>query len=531
MSRFLIVCTVLALVGFPLIGNGASDPAPSQPGPINLRLATPSPPFPLVGTGNLVVFQVNESRQGHGDLNGDGDTGDDVLHLFDAATGTITNLGLASPGQNVAADGNLVAFTVSESEQGNADLNGDGDTNDDVLHLLDVPTGKITNLGLAVVGPPAVHGHRVVFAVSESGQSGKDLNGDGDAADPVVHVYDASTGTLTNLGLASTGKLLASQNLISFTVNEASQGHTDLNGDGDATDYVLHVYDPTTDSTINLGLALWNGLTFASDGNLVTFVVSESQQGGTDLNGDGDIGDEVVHVFNAATMTTTNLGVAQAEQISGAPGRPSVSGNLVVFPISESAQGKTDLNGDGDTSDSVLHVYDVATGTLTNLRLALFPGPPAVSVDGKLVAFSVYESAQAHTDLNGDGDAFDMVEHVYDAATGTVTNLKLASLGLPVVSGNLVAFSVSEFLQGFTDLNGNGSPFDSVVHVFDARTGTTRNLRLASTDAFSPSTLTLNGKLLAFPVPEFLQGNLDLNGDGDAFDFVLHALFVSSSAS
>jgi len=270
---------------------------------------------------------------------------------------------------------------------------------------------------------------------------------------------------------------------------------------------------------------LWNNSTWAADNSLVALVVSESHQGRTDLNGDGDTGDEVVHVYDAVRGTTTNLGVAQGAEISGAPSRPSVSGNLVVFPISESAQGGVDLNGDGDKVDSVLHVFNAATGKMTNLGLALFPGPPAVGVDGSLVAFSVWETGQGNTDLNGNGHSGDMVEHVYDAASGRITNLRLASIGPPVVSGKLVAFGVSEFLQG-ADLNGDGDTFDNVVHLYDAATGTTSNLRLAAADAFSAPTLAFDGTLLAFPVSEFFQGSTDLNGDGDVFDFVLHTLWV-----
>ena len=59
-----------------------------------------------------------------------------LIILPTRAMGTATNVGLdASLGFRL--DGNLVAFGVFESNQGNTDLNGDGDTNDTVLHVFD----------------------------------------------------------------------------------------------------------------------------------------------------------------------------------------------------------------------------------------------------------------------------------------------------------------------------------------------------------------------------------------------------------
>ncbi len=107
----------------------------------------------------------------------------------------------------------------------------------------------------------------------------------------------------------------------------------------------------STSTTTNVGFDAFNILI---DGNLVVFRVRESAQGfgGTDLNGDGDTSDSVLHVFDSSTSTTTNVGLAVF-------GEPLIDGNHVVFRVRESAQGfgGTDLNGDGDTLDSVVHVF------------------------------------------------------------------------------------------------------------------------------------------------------------------------------
>src|SRR5262245_5669157 len=87
---------------------------------------------------------------------------------------------------------------------------------------------------------------------------------------------------------------------------------------------------------------------------------------------------------------------------------------------------------------------------ITNLGLA---GTFALGVDGHLAAFSVSELGQG-VDLNGDSDTSDPVVHVYDSLTGVTTNLGLTTLspfgfiGAAGIDGNLVAFSVGEAAQG-----------------------------------------------------------------------------------
>lgn len=71
----------------------------------------------------------------------------------EAAAARARNLGLAAFG--FAVDRNRVAFTVSEAGQGRRDLNGDGDLNDAVLHVHDGATGITVRVGFAVGGSPA----------------------------------------------------------------------------------------------------------------------------------------------------------------------------------------------------------------------------------------------------------------------------------------------------------------------------------------------------------------------------------------
>jgi hypothetical protein len=144
--------------------------------------------------------------------------------------------------------------------------------------------------------------------------------------------------------------------------------------------------------------------------------------------------------------------------------------NQFVMNIPEEA---TDLNGDGDTNDSISHLVG-PTGAV-NLKveadlIGFISNPPARSFEaGGAVAFVVTE---AFGDLNGDGDTEDIVAHIVDH--GVVTNMRVAiadrqNVFIPNFTdgeqpGQVVS-SAPEFFQG-TDLNGDGDQLDNLSVVF-----------------------------------------------------------------
>jgi len=254
----------------------------------------------LVMTERLAAFTVVEFFHG-ADLNGDGDTSDRVLHVFNRATGTVTNLGL-DPSFSIAAAGSLVAFRAGESANGNTDFNGDGDTGDLVLHLYDAASGTISNLGFGIASPLDMDERRIVARVSESQQGNADLNGDGDSADEILHVFNTSDGSAVNLGYTPIGQSRVVNGRVAFNVRESDAGR-DLNGDGDTADVVVHLYDGARGEPYNLGLAVPQYWALAMGKDLLAFTVYEGYQGRTDLNGDGDAGDFVLHVVSFVEPT------------------------------------------------------------------------------------------------------------------------------------------------------------------------------------------------------------------------------------
>jgi len=409
-------------------------------------------------------------------------------------------------------DGRYASFLTPESGEGR-DLNGDGDTQDLVPHLYDAASGVLRVLpfaaalsGSATRERGITDGHHA-FAVSESGQ-GADLNGDGDQSDDVVHVYVARTATLLNLGLAG-AELEALQvhgDLVSFLVQESAQGNADLNGDGDTDDSVVHVYHLATGAVVNTGLASGRLI----PGDHLAFGVPEAGQGLTDLNGDGDMLDVVIHVYERGSGAAVNLGLA------GDVG-PS-TGPRIGFEVWETSQG-ADLNGDGDLLDRVAHIYFVEGGATANFQVAVARVPRS---RGGQVFLSVSEAGQQDTDLNGDGDALDLVPHVYGRFGAILQNLRVAEFAPPAFGDQGAVFTVSEAEQGGQDLNGDGDTDDAVVHSFHFSSGTLTNLGLAGSGFRVAPGGVISGNRFAFVVPEFHEGGTDLNFDGDTEDDVLY---------
>jgi hypothetical protein len=453
-----------------------------------------------------LVFSVAESYLGK-DLNGDGDATDGVFHIRNLESTETTNLALAGGAWLGSwVSGNWVMLRVSEFQQGK-DLNGDGDTADHVAYLHNTETGETTNLALpGTAGLPWLSGwqagHWLALAVAESEQ-GEDLNGDGDAADHVVHLHNLETGRTTNLGLAGTAWLASSNSGSWLVMAVAERDHAeDLNEDGDTDDHVIHLHDLETGEKANLGLAGAPWIRTPLRGSRLVLQVSEYQQG-ADLNRDGDAEDDVLHLHDLETAETTNVGATAAGLLQ----------NWLFYSLCEGFPGE-DLNGDGDTNDQVVQLHDLDSDTITNLGLAgrgWFPSALAPT----LVAVEVSEPQQ-EKDLNGDGDQRDDVLHLYDILAAQTTNLRLAASSMRL-SSDWLLLRVRESAQG-EDLNGDRDSTDCVVHVHSLATGETTNLGLAGWGWLGESP---SGVWAVVEALEQEQGD-DLNDDGDTVDSILH---------
>ncbi len=133
--------------------------------------------------------------------------------------------------------------------------------------------------------------------------------------------------------------------------------------------------------------------------------------GQTDINGDGDSTDVVPTTPRLVTgnrLTFPGIGTAAAPTRAGIIAEQNVG----FFRVSEAAEGNMDLNGNGQTDDTVLQRYSLSAqfartymGTSNTLDTAAVEFGPGTAEFG---AFLIEEAEQG-SDLNGDGDIMDYV--------------------------------------------------------------------------------------------------------------------------
>jgi hypothetical protein len=300
-----------------------------------------------VFAGGTWLVGVPELAQ-RSDLDGDGLRASVVVHAFDP-DGTVRNLGVACidvPCARAAPAGVAPLFALRVAEAGRADLNLDGDVFDVVAALYDPLAARFVNVGVASATPPLFAGGVLAFLASESA-NGRDLDDDGDTLDVVAVVADLATGTPTSTGQDA----LALQGSDEFLLLARSERNAaiDWNVDGDLADVVVHVFDPRKSTTTNTGVA--SAGVFGASASSVLFSADEAGEE-ADLNGDGDRVDAVFTLFDLAAQSATSLflagGVAEARF-----GFVSAKGTFALL-ANERAQGR-DMDGDGDLADDVLH--------------------------------------------------------------------------------------------------------------------------------------------------------------------------------
>ncbi len=463
------------------------------------------------GDGRFISLPVAELDQG-GDLTGNGLQLDLVPFVVDVATRRITHTGLAMKSKDgFASAGKWLLQSVSEEHVPSIDLNGDGDIEDSVMHLIDVTTGIAHNTGIAAAR--FMIGERLAVLLASEHAHGVSFNGDSDAEDIVVFVLDLVTGRLTNLGVAANNASAATVlrgSTLAFVAEERDEG-VDLNEDNDRVDGVFHVYDADTQTVVNTGLA---GTRPVLGAGFVAMSVSEHEQGEQDLDHNGWVGDGVYHIFDLATQEVTNLGFGHPQKVM-----PQVFGALIIARAVE--RPGWDVNGNGAFVDSFPLLLHVPTGSV---RIIPRSTNGFVHRDGDILAWESSEGSEGNVDLNGDGDTKDAVVSVHRLSTNETWMIPLAAQVIDAHDG-ILALEVSEKSQGGSDLNGDGWVLtDSIVFTYDTSTGVTWNTGLISPVVENPRVLA--GHVLA--TRRESDVGVDLNDDGDVDDSVFQWLDVST---
>src|SRR5437016_7692670 len=403
----------------------------------------------------------------------------------------------ASLSSALSADGRFVAFDSDASDLVAGDTNGVSD-----VFVHDRQTGTIERVSVASGGaqgngssgligfafPPALSadGRFVAFHSAATNLVTGDTNG---AAD--VFVHDRQTGTTERVSVASGG---------------------------------------TQSNAASLGSAL------SADGRFVAFQSDATNLVAGDTNGATD-----VFVRDRQTGMTERVSVAsdgtQANNVSSSPAL-SADGRFVAFQSDATNLVAGDTNGATD-----VFVHDRQTGATERVSVASGGGTqgnrnsggffafPALSADGRLVAFQSAATNLVADDTNGATDVF-----VHDRQTGTTERVSVASGGSqgngfnagPVVSaaGRFVAFHSTATNLVAGDTNGATDVF-----VHDRQTGTTERASIApggtqGNDSTAGPALSADGLLVAF---HSTATNLVAGDANGAYDVFVHDRAVSTT--
>jgi len=393
--------------------------------------------------------------------------------------------------------GTLEMFSARPSPSGE---NGDGDALDTVLRVFDASTGQFVPQAEVAATSGAVAGGRIAFLTPETDEGGFDGNGDGDFDDHIAQLFDGPQHALRNLGLAA-GDIALSNTDVCVCVSESDQGAggSDLNADGDKADGVLF-YTPIGSANPPINAHIACDQVAAVDGACV-FTVPEADQGATPmpLNGDSDTLDDVLHVLHTATGVIENTGQAAKDFVVGPPYTVGgqVAFHLVAMRTCEAAQndGVFEGNRDDDAADCVAQLYKI-------------PGP---ADDGSVPALINTRIAAQICDLPGCDPFFE--PYRMNGPVLSVLGPELDGFGMARKSDICLATSP----DGVCDYTGNDDGGEDVIHIFNALTGK-RQVFAVSRDSkqdISPFLHdTLGDTHMLYCAPEAFFG-VDIDGDGE----------------
>ncbi len=258
------------------------------------------------------------------------------------------------------------------------------------------------------------------------------------------------------------------------------------------------------------------------EGRFVAFQTSDKTLVSSDTNGEADI-----FVHDRLTGFTERVSVASdGAQANGSSDAPALSANgrEVVFQSQASNLVDGDTNGEQD-----IFLHDRHSGMTTQLSLGSdglsadgSSVAPAVSADGRIVAFQSTATNLIADDTNGVADIF-----VYDLRSGVTTRVSLATDGTegngrslaPALSSDGAVVAFQSLATNFAAGVSNGMRH---IFVHDRRSGITTPVNLAA-DGTEADKQSFNAVLSATGDHVAFQSNAtnlvadDINGKADIF--------------
>jgi hypothetical protein len=414
------------------------------------------------------------------------------------------------------------------------------------------------------------------LALNETTES-RDLNGDADTDDTILALLDGTgkahdTGydrylRSTELAISSTSSpyrarlVEAGDWLLGFLVDEDSQGQTSLNlfdgtpppswkagdcvDDLDADDRVLHVIefanwdaDPSTDPPINTGVVGSDRVLIVDDAvATISYEIDEGPAEGCSLNGDHDQDDRVLRWFRnngAGPEKSEDRLLALDADLPGPAMAVAELDGVFVIQCDEAADDR-DHDGSSETSRSLIAWLDpqATDPTWTFEHHDSNPWATATwmgELPGRTRLGVAYAESANAKDINADGDTADSIPTFVALRTDDDPRIVFEGWTFAVVPDrpgiSLVTgwgfYRVDEAEHG-KDLNGNGT-MDDVLLVRSSFSGNHPSVLMGALNTLDRSAIDAEADGLsyggAFLFDETISGT-NLSGDSDSQDLVI----------
>ncbi len=338
--------------------------------------------------GRFVVFQSDADDLVDGDSNGDWDV---FVRDLQRATTTLVSINRDGTGSGtgysgspmISADGRSVVFVSSAGDLVDNDLNGSAD-----VFVRDLESGTTTLVSVNRYGAYSGAGYSAFPAISSDGR---------------FVAFFSNAGNLVDEATSGIG------NVFVRDLQRETTSLVSINRDGTGTGYS-------------------RSPAISADGRFVTFASDADNLVDTDSNGMWDVFVRDLQNGTTSLVSTNRDGTTSGTASSDNP-IISANGRFVVFESAADNLVTTDTNG---TIDVFVRDLQRATTTLVSVNKdmtnagASASNEPAISADGRIVAFQSGANDLVNTDTNGTWDIF--------ASEVALTSLESLSFNPPRVN-------------------------------------------------------------------------------------------------
>jgi Tol biopolymer transport system component len=489
--------------------------------------------------GRYVAYESEASNLVSGDANGVSD-----VFVYDRVTGQTRRVSVSSNGSGgngaswlgaISADGGFVAFLSDATNLVDNDTNGRTDV---YVHNLQSGSTRRVSVGWDGSEPDAncdwpsisADGSRIAF---ESAATNLVFGDNNDAIDVFVRDMrtretlrvSVATGGAEAHGHSTSASISADGSVVGFRSEASDLVPGDKKG---LPDIFAHVIATNETTRVSVGLGGVDAGDYSetpsvsADGVIVAFASRAANLVADDKNGEWD-----VFVYDGRARLTSRVSLGPlCRQANEASNNPAVSADGRFVAFSSFAH---NLVSDDNPGTEDVFLRDTASGATTRISLGRQGVPPngpcttpAISADGIKIAFVSYASNLADDDTNGFADVY-----LYDTVTSRMDRVSLTDEGgeangsnyQPSVSadGRYVAFSSSATNLVRDDTNGRDDVF-----VRDRQNGRTWRVSVSSSGAqgngnSGAPAISADGEWIAFVSQADNLVDKDRNGRSDVF--------------